>query len=206
MTMTITGSRKKNSRKRNPIFPCSAGGTLRVCGSLLETLAVDRRVLSRTNKGNKDLATFIEGAEDAWRRVYKKIESGDMNIILWIRQLLAECRGSCIWIPKVLIRRLRQLERGEIVIAANDDQPFTVPLHAGLPKEFRELCEFMDWRFPIVPSLDEEVFEDLNTRESETVFVYVVCEVWENRPDELRGKQLAGWIKAEVKREGWTPG
>lgn len=179
---------------------------LRVCGSLLETLAVDRRVLNRTNKGNKDLATFIEGAEDAWRKVYKKIESGEMNIILWIRQLLAECRDSCIWIPKVLIRRLRQLERGEIVIADNDDQPFTLPLHAGLPKEFRELCEFMDWRFPIVPSLDEEVFEDLNSRSDETRFVSIVCETWENRPDDLKGKQLYDWIRAELNGEEWALG
>lgn len=202
----MTSVRKKKSGKKNPTFPCSAGGTLHVCQSVFETLAIDRQVLSRTNKGNKDLTKFLDGAEETWRRVYKKIETGDMNIILWIRQLLAECRDSCIWIPKVMIRRLRQLERGEIVIADNNGQPFIVPLHAGLPREFRECCEFMGWKFPIVPSLDEELFENLHTHSDENAFVSIVCETWENRPDDLRGKQLADWIKAEVEREGWPIG
>lgn len=172
--------------------------------SLFETLAVDKRILTQTNKNNKDLGRFVEAAEEAWASVWRDVEPGEVNPIQWLRQLLAECRDSCIWIPKVLIRRLRQLERGEIVITANNGQPFTLPMHAGLPKEFRECCDFMGWQFPIVPSLDEEVFEDLHTRSDETPFVFIVCETWENRPDDLRGKQLADWIRAEVEREGWT--
>src|SRR5271169_1751924 len=149
--------------KEAKVFPVSSGGRLEVRKTLLETLYVDSRLLAQSTSqtDRKALVVFVEGAEGAWANAKTGVLQHETNFILWLRGLLVEARQNKVWIPRIFIKRLRELERGDLALYVHD-VPVSIELHEGLPAGFRECCRLFGWSWPIVPNTAEGSFLNLS--------------------------------------------
>jgi hypothetical protein len=192
--------------KRNgtPLFVFSACRGLRVQSDLLATLGLDEQYVRRVEHKRK-LDDFLSEAQRVWSSVWQWVDDGKINFVLWLRQLVQESCQMGIWIPRPVILRLRQLERGELTMWSKAGR-VELPPFAGLPEEFRECCEFMDWRFwHIVPGLRSGEYTDCAERGTdETSFVMAVCDAWKRRPANLQEHALATYITDAMDKAGWV--
>ncbi|HEV1993873.1 MAG TPA: hypothetical protein VGR03_06055 [Candidatus Acidoferrum sp.] len=188
------------------LFPLSAGEDLRIRKTLLETLAIDKSLLEMTNPGvpRSRLRLFVQGVEQAWLVSRYKIQNRQPNLILWLRGLLKECHQAGLWIPSICIRRLRQLERGELGVRDRHGR-LELPRFEGLPSVFVEACEFMGWGpMGIVPRYDGTYGNAWKVDKDEIEFVQIVCHKWKGRPRTMKRAELCAWFIAEVGEAGWT--
>lgn len=189
----------KTRPNRNNPFPLSGDRTLRLQNSLLKTLAINLESLALCDDPDGNKCDFVRDAQRTWSTVFRKVQNGELNGILWLRGLLHEARGQLIWIPPIFLKRLRQLERSELVMQ-NRLGPISLAPHAGLPDEFRACCEFMGWKFPhIVPGLSKEEFVDVRGPcDTPTTFVKAVVDAWKDRPTNLSGGRLRAWLRERL--------
>lgn len=151
----------------------------------METLGLDEQYVRRC-EGRRKLDEFLTEAQRAWSMIWGLVDEGRLNPIIWLRDLFQEARSIGLWVPRPFILRLRQLERGDLVISTGQWEPVKLPPHSGLPKEFRECCEFLNWNFWwIVPGLRKGEFTSCcegNCETDETQFVAEICKAWESLP------------------------
>lgn len=173
---------------------------------LLETLCIEPSLVLDnfgSSESKQKMAKYLQAAEDAWSSVYEEILCGERNFILWFRDLLRETRECGAWVPSVFLKRLRQLERGELKIYDRAGR-VTLPLHAGLPIEFIEACDFLGLKFPnIVPGLDGSEFVDAFGRSSRqaNAFVEKVVNAWSERPKGIDDEGLRSWLQSAIEEE-----
>jgi len=192
---------ENTSHRIRPLFVFSACRCLRVQRSLVGSLGLDEEYLPRS-EGRRKIDVFLEEAQRAWDSVYGCVCNGEVNFIVWLRGLLRESCTVGVWIPRPFILRLRQLERGELVIE-NEQGPVRLPLHAGLPEEFRACCDYLGWNWGIVPALKDRKYESLWKRgEDETTFVEAVREAWKARPRDASKEAVQKFVLEEVGNAG----
>jgi hypothetical protein len=190
------------------MFPLAGGGVLEVKETLCESLYIDKRLL-RQNSWSTDtqhLKLFVEGAEQAWGKVLTKFLEGEVNPILWLRDVLSEAHRSKVRIPMIFIKRLRQLERGDLLLYVGGAK-VSLPLHAGLPREFRDCCALCGWKFPsIVPNLDGNYLDlfdrSIKTGKNRSEFVRAVVAIWKTHPCSPPA-DLKIWAVSELAKRGW---
>ena len=190
------------SHRKGPLFVFSAGRNLKVQRSLLATLGLDEEYLRRS-EGRRKVDVFLEEAQRAWDSAYFWAWRGETNFILWLRRLLKEAHSIGIWIPRVFFLRLHQLERGELVME-NAPGPIRLPLDAGLPEKFQQCCEYLGWRWGIVPGLKDGQYQSLRERgEDETAFVEALCAAWKARPHGADAETTRKFVVQELDKAGW---
>lgn len=184
------------------IFAVSSGGRLFVDRDLLNTLCIELSILTdpcEDEAGVAKRAAFLQSAQAAYDGVYQKILRRDINFILWFRTFLREARGAGVWIPGVFLKRLRQIERGELELYDRQGR-ITLPLHADLPTPFVEACEFLGLKFSwIVPSFNGRKYVDVFTDSEEPdPWVRRIVDVWLNQPTGLSRNELRQWLKEQL--------
>lgn len=186
------------------LFPMAAGGRLTLKSSLLATLEIDRQLLlaSNPNTRRSTMRKTIHAFELAWKEARAKVTRRSPHFVEWLRQLLKEAFKSGFWVPNVMLKRLRQLQRGEIQIHDSYGQ-LELIAHEGLPSAFCEATDFMAQRFWIVPHWDGKYVNICRNDEDCSELVEAVCTTWRNRPRELGKKELRSWISSELKEQGW---
>jgi hypothetical protein len=207
--------RKRTARKPQ-LFPRSAGARLRIQEDLLYTLALDLGVLRRTCHNNyTKLNLFIDEAQKAWAYSRHRVgcdACGRESFIRWLRGLIKESYEAKLWVPSGFIKRLRQLERGELVLGCQCGRDFTVPLHADLPVEFQQCAQFMGWKWTVVPTWDGKYLnlssDPCGGDEDCPELVEAIVEAWRHRPsdDEMGNADLRDWIVNRVNKSAgrWT--
>jgi hypothetical protein len=201
--MEKKSSQQENpSHRRGPLFVFSAGRNLKVQRSLLATLGLDEEYIRRC-EGRRKLDVFLGEAQRAWESALGAVNYGNVNFILWLRRLLNEAHSIGVWIPRIFIRRLRELERGDLVVE-NEQGPIRLPPHAGLPEKFQECCKYLGWRWGIVPGLREGEYQSLREPgEDETGFVEAVCAAWKARPHDADVETTRRFVVEELDKAGW---
>jgi hypothetical protein len=201
--MEKKSSQQENpSHRKGPLFVFSAGRNLKVQPNLLATLGLDEEYVRRC-EGRRRLDVFLGEAQRAWNSAYIWVWRGETNFFLWLRQLLKEAHSIGIWIPRPFILRLRQLERGELVME-NAQGPIRLPRYAGLPEEFQQYCEYLGWRFAIVPGLKDGEYQSLTEHgEDETAFVEALCAAWKARPHGADVETTRKFVVQELDNAGW---
>jgi hypothetical protein len=204
---------RKPTARKPPLFPRSAGTRLRIQEDLLYALALDIGVLRRTSHNSyAKLNLFIDEAQKAWANSRHRVgckACGRESFIRWLRGLIKESYEAKLWVPSGFIKRLRQLERGELVLECQCGRDFTVPLHTDLPVEFQECARFMGWKWNIIPTWNGK-YVDLSTDSAGddkdlSELVKAIVTVWSHRPSrELGNSDLRDWIKNKIKElSGW---
>ena len=200
--MSVRGKAKKKE-KPGFRFVLTVGEPLQVRPTLIETLALDPELVRKGVGLRSANRKFISAAEDAWSCVSSRVETGNLNPITWLQQLLIEARSASLWFPAVFLLRLRQLQRAELVIEDRHGRRFRRETCAGLPQEFQEFCEAADFRLDIVPRISSFGFEALAGGDR-TEFVNIVCSAW--RDTVSRGIALADatdLVLSKLKDSGW---
>ena len=140
-----------------------------------------------------------------WESARRLAMNGEINFIIWLRKLIKESYETGLWVPPAYVRRLRQLERGDLVMQTSEGNAL-LPLHAELPQPFATVCELMGWNFPtIVPTWDNK-FEDARDRTDKSIpskevitgFVKAVCETHRTIPEQLEGGAIRDWIVKDL--------
>jgi hypothetical protein len=201
--MSVSSNAKKKA-KPGFRFVLTVGQPLHVKPSLLETLAIDPELIRKGVGHSSANRKFISAAEDAWSCVSRKAETGDLNPVTWLQELLLEAKAASLWFPAAFLLRLRQLQRAELVIEDRHGRRFRRETCAALPQEFQEFCEAADFRLDIVPKISAYGFEALSGGDR-TEFVNIVCSTW--RDTASRGVALATAIASvlsKLKDSGWT--
>jgi len=197
-----SSQQQNRSHRKGPLFVFSAGRYMKVQRSLLATLGLDEEYVHRS-EGRRKVDVFLAEAQRAWESVYVRVWEGNTNFILWLRGLFREAHSIGIWIPRVFIRRLRELERGELGVQ-NEQGPISLPPYAGLPKEFQKCCEYLAWNWGIVPGLRDGQYQGLREPgEDETGFVEAVCAAWKARPTDASKDEVKKFVVEEVDKAGW---
>jgi hypothetical protein len=196
------------------LFARSAGRPLKIQRSLLFTLALDMSLLRCTHRSSyAKLKLFIDEAQKAWHNSWRQIgcESCGEPFIRWLRGLIKESYEARLWVPGGFVKRLRQLERGELVLKCTCGQACSIPLYSDLPIEFQQCAQFMGWKWNVIPDWKGR-FISLSTDGAGpepycSELVEWVIRVWRNRPTDDQGSESDPhqWIKDEINRSecGW---
>ncbi|HEY2461405.1 MAG TPA: hypothetical protein VGI16_11380 [Candidatus Acidoferrum sp.] len=144
--------------------------------TLIETLCIERRLLP---DDSKDATAALESA---WQKISSNIASGNLNLIAWLDDALTEAHSAKLWIAPVIVRRLRQLQRHELVAVDDDGNDFDVPEHHGLPENFLACCFFMEWKKLKIVRRIGQGFEQLLDGTDVSEFVETASSAWRSRP------------------------
>jgi hypothetical protein len=192
------------------VFPLSSGGHLEVSKSLLETLYIDYQLLAQScwERDRHVLRAFVQGAEDAWATARHRVLRSEINLISWLRGLLTEAHRSKIWIPPIFIKRLRQLERSELVLHVRGTQVH-LPRDEGLPSEYLQCRHLCKWRWTLVPNIEKGCYlnpfdRSPDSSERWSRFVQDVVEIWRNRPQRGSSRNLRKWVVSELRKKDWS--
>jgi hypothetical protein len=194
--------------KEIKVFPVSSGRQLKVGQTLLETLYINYQLAeSSCEMDRRTFRIFVQGAETAWANARSRVLRCEINFISWLRGLLRESQESRIWIPRIFIKRLRELERGDLVLFVRGERT-QVPLDEGLPREFSECKQLCGWRWLVVPNIEKGTYlnpfdRSADASERWSRFVRDVVEIWRNRPQRGRTRDLQKWIVSEFAKKGW---
>jgi hypothetical protein len=196
--------------KEIKVFPASSGGRLNVAQTLLETLYINYQLAEESCElDRRAFRIFVQGAETVWAATARKrVLRNEINFISWLRSLLRESQQSGIWIPRIFIKRLRELERGELVLYVRGTQT-QVPSDEGLPREFSECHRLCGWRWKVVPDIKQGSYvnpfdRSADSSERYSKFVHDVVEVWRNRPHGTRTGVLRKWVVSELAKKRWN--
>ena len=190
MTMQSTSRNGKNNS--TTILPIASGRLLRVRRTLQETLAIEPRLLPEESKD------AMRALEAAWQQVNEQIASGEMNLIEWLDEALQECHQARLWVAPILLRRLRQLQGGDLTCRSNDGALASVPRFFGLPQDFVACCLFMGWKSLRVVRRLGAGFEFLD-RNDATSFVEGIARCWQCRPE----SRVRGHVEQHLAESGW---
>jgi hypothetical protein len=186
--LTRTGKTKKIP------LPKSSGGVLTVSLRLFDMLAVEIQLIREED--GLALQALIQG----WRSVRERVVAGTMNPIAWLDDVLCELAEMKVWVPPIFLKRLRQLQRGELRLETAAGQRISPVAHHGLPQPFQAAIREMGMQVHVVRTLSGG-YEDLTTRMDATEAVEEMCRAWIARPTDK--SEAEGFLRAAAVECGW---
>jgi hypothetical protein len=181
--------------KSNLRLPKASGGELKIHPNLLDSLAIAGPLIRSQDDDARSALQW------AWSRVWKKIAAGEFNPVCWLDDALAELSETRVWVPSIFLKRLRQLQRGEIVFKSKLDEKLKRVPHYGLPPEFAEAAKVAEIECAIVRRIGEG-YEELFSGNLVTQAVELVVCAWRDRPSSAN--EECEYLKAAFRRAGWT--
>src|ERR1700723_1352995 len=144
--MKITNAALLRTDKRKILLPKSCGGMLIIQKHLTDSLAIAQQLLRQ-----EDRAT-VSVLEHAWRTVRKELQRGQRNAVFWLDDALIELSEAKQWVPSAFLKRLRQLQRGELFFTTTQGKRVVVGNY-GLPGEFIRATECIGLNCRVVRKL-----------------------------------------------------